>query len=651
VTPVALFGLGTILAVHVFQVKSEYGTSARLSLFPQKDINVNSFFVRENRHRITKGFLIFLAMALMTFLTMPFANAAITWSQTSKYDTVYDGKIPNSQYDLDYSSAYIFDNDPDLINFYLEFKNLPRINMFNDGLGSFAFIGLDYDFDDKDDYRLYVSKITLKTDRSSVQDYAYNYKTKKYTSCRTSIFTNIDEGSRWIGIKVSRSCLGLPKTFDMFGYAEYNDDNSGDSYDYAPYPSMRVNLLGSSGDSSTGSKSAGSTYTLPENISNSSKSATNFTEPPKDLSKLSEELLPSVVTVKCAGGSGTGWSADAQLSPSLTTAGFKSIVVTNHHVIEDCLGSKDVTLVLSNSTSVAGKVVSWNESNDVAGVATSTSIPPLQWIGALPKQGWWVGVLGSPLGKVNVLTTGIVSSINSLAKTFTLTAPINPGNSGGPVFDSTGRVLGLATSKNLLSSGALAEGFGNAHGVPLLCSTVITCTTEKDPWGGVSKFAAVSAAALEAAAKAEAEAKAKAEAEALVKAKAEAEAKAKAEAEEKLRLDMKNRCIKFNGDLQLAIFNAKNAGVTYPSSSSIFNGIVNIAPSELDCNYINVSVFDSELQNKQRILATLEVSITNGIATAQANANKKLTITCIKGKLSKKITAINPKCPKGYKTK
>jgi hypothetical protein len=28
---------------------------------------------------------------------------------------------------------------------------------------------------------------------------------------------------------------------------------------------------------------------------------------------------------------------------------------------------------------------------------------------------------------------------------------------------------------------------------------------------------------------------------------------------------------------------------------------------------------------------------------------KKKTITCIKGKVKKKITAVNPKCPKGYK--
>jgi membrane protein involved in colicin uptake len=32
-------------------------------------------------------------------------------------------------------------------------------------------------------------------------------------------------------------------------------------------------------------------------------------------------------------------------------------------------------------------------------------------------------------------------------------------------------------------------------------------------------------------------------------------------------------------------------------------------------------------------------------------AKKKTTITCVKGKLTKKVTAINPKCPAGYKKK
>lgn len=39
------------------------------------------------------------------------------------------------------------------------------------------------------------------------------------------------------------------------------------------------------------------------------------------------------------------------------------------------------------------------------------------------------------------------------------------------------------------------------------------------------------------------------------------------------------------------------------------------------------------------------------ISDAKAAATKKSTITCVKGKLSKKITAVKPKCPTGYKVK
>jgi hypothetical protein len=38
-------------------------------------------------------------------------------------------------------------------------------------------------------------------------------------------------------------------------------------------------------------------------------------------------------------------------------------------------------------------------------------------------------------------------------------------------------------------------------------------------------------------------------------------------------------------------------------------------------------------------------------AAAKAAAAKKTTITCVKGKLTKKVTAVKPKCPSGYKVK
>lgn len=49
----------------------------------------------------------------------------------------------------------------------------------------------------------------------------------------------------------------------------------------------------------------------------------------------------------------------------------------------------------------------------------------------------------------------------------------------------------------------------------------------------------------------------------------------------------------------------------------------------------------AELKAKQEAVAKAKVDV----------AKKKTTITCVKGKQSKKVTAVSPKCPKGYKKK
>jgi hypothetical protein len=48
---------------------------------------------------------------------------------------------------------------------------------------------------------------------------------------------------------------------------------------------------------------------------------------------------------------------------------------------------------------------------------------------------------------------------------------------------------------------------------------------------------------------------------------------------------------------------------------------------------------------------TLKVNLTPASTLPTKVATKKVTITCIKGKLTKKVTAVNPKCPVGYKKK
>lgn len=579
---------------------------------------------------------IIIFTALLNFIIpIQVSNAAATWSVTSGRDS-YNRPELDARYDIEYVSSSIFDNSADEIYFYLHFKNIPTANLFNDG-SSWAAVMLDYDLDNTGDVRLEFSDKSLKTDRSSVFGDVYDMRTKSFLKCNVEVFTNIDESKYWIGFATSRLCIGLP---GIFGLQGYSDLLGGDqiSFDYAPDSYFRVTLPSASG-SSAGSTS-NSAYVIPSNLVNESISTSNFSAPPINLTSLSEKLSPSVVTVFCANGKGSGWVAKADLGVSLKNGGFNSFIITNHHVIESCVTSKKVTVQLNSGTQVNGTLIAWNESSDVAGIAIANSLPGLEWIGESPKQGWWVGVIGSPGSLTGILTTGIISSINNDAGTFTFTAAINPGNSGGPVFDSTGRVLGLATSKFLLSNGALAEGSGNAHGVPLLCGSIIYCIAEKKPWDAISKFTAGPTAA-------EIEAKAKAEAEA----KAKADAAAKLILENQLKEEKIKQCLDLNGDLKVAVYNAISSKSLYPSSGTLFQGLANAAPKELDCNSIDLSKFDSILSNQKKLLSAYQMTLADAVSAAKLNVNKKITITCIKGKTTKKVTGINPICPSGYKKK
>jgi putative serine protease PepD len=82
--------------------------------------------------------------------------------------------------------------------------------------------------------------------------------------------------------------------------------------------------------------------------------------------------------------------------------------------------------------------------------------------------------VGNPLGLANTSTVGVVSAINrpvtatgqdSLQETITnaiqIDAAINPGNSGGPLFDASGRVIGVTSSIASLSSGMFGGQSGS----------------------------------------------------------------------------------------------------------------------------------------------------------------------------------------------
>ena len=86
--------------------------------------------------------------------------------------------------------------------------------------------------------------------------------------------------------------------------------------------------------------------------------------------------------------------------------------------------------------------------------------------------------------------------------------------------------------------------------------------------------------------------------------------------------------------------------------------------TDIDSERVTLSLVGSSLSNGDAVKALLTTATAKKalrvaeiaererlLAEVKAAATKKVTITCVKGKLIQKVTATKPKCPKGYKVK
>lgn len=162
--------------------------------------------------------------------------------------------------------------------------------------------------------------------------------------------------------------------------------------------------------------------------------------------------LPPQQRVQRGTGSGFIMSADGR-------------IITNAHVVE---GADQVTVVLNDGRSFAGKVVGADPVTDVAVVdIEANELPTVE-----PANsdnivvGQWAIAIGNPLGLNNTVTQGIVSAtgrsgsdigIRDKRLDFIQTdTAINPGNSGGPLLNAQGQVIGVNTA---ILGGAQGLGF------------------------------------------------------------------------------------------------------------------------------------------------------------------------------------------------
>jgi hypothetical protein len=143
--------------------------------------------------------------------------------------------------------------------------------------------------------------------------------------------------------------------------------------------------------------------------------------------------------------------ADRDSNPIGQGSGFivtRNRVVTNHHVIKDA--ARALVVFADGTSEEAEGIAADSAARDLAILVVKTgSRSPLKLGDELAaRQGDSVYALGAPRGLELSLTNGIVSGFRDLDDQFVLqtTAAIAPGSSGGPLFDCSGRVIGVTTS-------------------------------------------------------------------------------------------------------------------------------------------------------------------------------------------------------------
>lgn len=141
------------------------------------------------------------------------------------------------------------------------------------------------------------------------------------------------------------------------------------------------------------------------------------------------------------------------------------LILTNAHVVK---GASSVKVVLYDGRTLTAEVVERGADDiDVALVqAKLTGAPalPLDDLASV-RIGSWVGAVGHGHGAIWTFNSGMISNIypdGAERPVFQTQIPLNPGNSGGPIFNRSGRVVGVVTAG---IENASSINFGIAMGV------------------------------------------------------------------------------------------------------------------------------------------------------------------------------------------
>jgi len=199
---------------------------------------------------------------------------------------------------------------------------------------------------------------------------------------------------------------------------------------------------------------------------------------PRDLAALPKPpALPPGADAAMSGGAPAGRRTLSSGTGFVVAPGR---VLTNAHVVESCGG---VRVRPKAGQDLTVNVLARDPDADLALLAVQGDPgPPLAFRGGEIRRGEGVVTFGFPLagllGSGPTLTTGEVSALSGLRDIQTqyqISAPVQSGNSGGPLFDLSGLVVGVVTSK--LNAQRIAQTTGD---IPQNVNFAVKSTTAID---------------------------------------------------------------------------------------------------------------------------------------------------------------------------
>jgi serine protease Do len=140
-------------------------------------------------------------------------------------------------------------------------------------------------------------------------------------------------------------------------------------------------------------------------------------------------------------------------------------IVTNNHVID---GAGEITVILQDGTRHTATLEGRDPKTDLAllKIEAAEELPYVRFGDSeRARVGDWVVAVGNPFGLGGSVSAGIISARGRDIQSgpyddyLQIDAPINRGNSGGPLFDASGKVVGVNTAIFSPSGGNVGIGF------------------------------------------------------------------------------------------------------------------------------------------------------------------------------------------------